>query len=505
MNADMASVPQKRTVAASYLRLLLGVAVAVPWCFAGCVNTTPPWQEVSPRAGSGGITATGGTIAEAPDGPGGAGAALEAGVGGAIGTGGAGTGPTTGGSGGAIDGPGTTVIDEIDGGPGGTSALDLDAPMLDAHQVGTGGAAGESGGHDLAASGSGGAGSADGPSPSGGSFGTGGGTATGGIAASGGASGAGGAPGTGGTNANGGTSTTGSGGSTTGGGATGLTGTGGSGGTAGGNGSGGAAGANGSGGTGRLDAGPDVPRDAGPLFTGLVVYYDFESTDGATLPDVSGKGNNGALSIDLLPDGGTPKDLGYELVTSKTGLGKALSLHRAGLGYVRVPAAVFANAADLTVAVWVNVTTSQSWQRLFDIGIDAHLSQNAATGTKYLNIVPNGSDTTAGNTVFRITKDGYNNDQKLTGPSPSTGTWTHVALVLAPGGGGKLYLDGVEKDSQSGVTLRPADLGAIDYAFIGKSPFSADATFDGIVDEYRVYGRALSADEVQALYNFTGP
>jgi hypothetical protein len=192
-------------------------------------------------------------------------------------------------------------------------------------------------------------------------------------------------------------------------------------------------------------------------------------------------------------------------VSGKTGLGKALSLHRAGLGYVRVPASVFANATDLTVALWVNVTTSQSWQRLFDVGIDAHLSQNAATGTKYLNVVPNGSDSTASNMVFRITKDGYNNDQKLTAASPSTSTWTHVALVLAPGGGGKLYVDGVEKDSQSGVTLRPADLGAIDYAFIGKSPFTADATLDGIVDEYRVYSRALSADEVQALYTFTGP
>ena len=49
------------------------------------------------------------------------------------------------------------------------------------------------------------------------------------------------------------------------------------------------------------------------------------------------------------------------------------------------------------------------------------------------------------------------------------------------------------------------DLGAIDYAFIAKSRFDADPYFDGKIDEFRVYNRALSAAEVLALYNFTGP
>jgi hypothetical protein len=169
-----------------------------------------------------------------------------------------------------------------------------------------------------------------------------------------------------------------------------------------------------------------------------------------------------------------------------------------------VPTGVFANATDLTIAIWVNVTTSQSWQRLVDIGIDAHIPQNTNTGTKYMNIVPQGSDSTAGNMLFRISKDGFDNEQKLTGPSVPTGTWTHVTLVLSSSGGGKLYVDGVEKDSQSSVTLRPVDLGAIDYAFIGKTPFSGTPPFDGTVDEFRVYNRALSAAEVASLFAFPG-
>jgi len=293
---------------------------------------------------------------------------------------------------------------------------------------------------------------------------TGGASGTGGTAKNGGTTGAGGATPTGGTTATGGVS--------------------------------------GTGGAKTPDAGPDSQPDASPLLSGLVAYYTFESATGTTLPDSSGKGNDGKLSIGILPDGGAPGSAGYEFVTGK--VGKALTMHKAGLGYVSVPTAVFANAGDITIAVWVNVTTSQSWQRLVDVGIDAHIPQNTGTGTTYLNIVPKGSDSTADNMLFRISRNGYNNEQKLTTPSLSTSTWTHVTLVLASGAGGKLYVNGVEKDSQSSVTLRPVDLGAIDYAFIAKSPFSADPHFDGIVDEFRVYNRALSAAEVLALFNFTG-
>jgi hypothetical protein len=74
-------------------------------------------------------------------------------------------------------------------------------------------------------------------------------------------------------------------------------------------------------------------------------------------------------------------------------------------------------------------------------------------------------------------------------------------VVLPSGGGAKLYLNGKETASNGSLTLRPADLGTIDYAFIGKSRFDADPPFDGIVDAFRVYRRALSAAEVMDLYN----
>jgi hypothetical protein len=252
------------------------------------------------------------------------------------------------------------------------------------------------------------------------------------------------------------------------------------------------------------DGGGDT-ADANPLLTGLVVYYRFETANGTVVQDSSGNGYDGTLSIGQPLDGGTaPSGTAYEYVGGK--VGKALALHKAGLGYVRVPPAVFANATELTIALWVNVVTEQNWQRVLDVGITPNPYQavNSPTGTKYFNIVPKAGGTTYGNNMlFSISSNGFSNEQPLPAPSIPVNTWTHVTVVLAAGGGARLYVNGSEAAFSAAVTLRPKDLGTIDYAFIGRSRFDADPSFEGLVDCFRIYNRALSAAEVQALFSYT--
>ena len=50
------------------------------------------------------------------------------------------------------------------------------------------------------------------------------------------------------------------------------------------------------------------------------------------------------------------------------------------------------------------------------------------------------------------------------------------------------------------MTLRPSDLGNTANNWIGRSAFTADPYFDGLVDDFRVYNRALTAAEITALY-----
>jgi hypothetical protein len=443
----MASFGQKQRVSPPRLRGLAAPAVAVLWLLGGCVDTTPPWEKVTPAPGTGGAVGAG-TGGQAGDGPRATGGASDTGAGGAIDVGSGGAG---GGVGGASDAPagGGGAVDLGAGGAGGMGDAGIDLPL-----PGTGGAAGENdGAADVLLPGTGGAAGSAG--------------ATGGTAGSAGATGRGGAGGAAGTG-----------------------------------------GASGAGGTTTPDAGPDLPSDpaAGidtdPLLSALAVYYNFEGAGGATLPDLSGSSNYGTLSAGALPDGGATT-LAYEFVASKAGLGNALRIHKGAIGYVSVPVGVFRGATDITIAYWVNIATSQSWQRMLDVGVNANLSANTTANTKYLNMVPKNLGS---NMLFSITNNGFGSEQTLSAPSLSAGTWTHLAVVLAAGTGGTLYVNGASVATNASLTFRPSpDLDAMDYAFIGRSQFSADPAFDGTVDEFRVYRRALSATEIQALYAFTGP
>jgi hypothetical protein len=441
----MASFRQERRVTAPRLRVLARPVLAVLWFLAGCVDLTPPWSKVTAQGGAGG---SGGAT---PDGAAGTGGALDAGAGGRIDTGGlGGTSGEAGGLGGAIDAPPPGTGGAIDAGRGGAgSAIDVAIP-------GTGGAAFD-----------GGAGGApDVPLPG-----------TGGRATGGTTGGTGGATGTGGTSGKGGTTGTG-----------GVTGTGGT---------SGKGGTTGSGGSGKPDVGPDLGPDLGPditpdtstLGTGLVAYYKCESASNTSLPDSSGNSNDGTLSGS------------YSFGAGK--IGNALTLAKSGNGYVSLPTKIFQGSTEITIAAWVNVTTTLAWQRILDVGSTANTTANPSNGTTniYMNMIA------ANNTGYpssSITASGHVGQQTLTGTSSlPTASWTHVAVVLGAGTA-TLYINAASVATSTSM-LRPADLGTIGYAYVGKSWFTSDPYFDGMIDEFRVYNRALSATEVLALYNFTGP
>jgi hypothetical protein len=148
----------------------------------------------------------------------------------------------------------------------------------------------------------------------------------------------------------------------------------------------------------------------------------------------------------------------------------------------------------------VRLNTLTVWQRLFDVGLNANLAQNTATGTVYLTFFLKDFGNKLG---LSSTKDGYGAAQQVTADAFATGIWKHVAVVMS-GGGATLYLDGAAAAMVNPVAP-PQALGNLDYAFIGKSQFSSDPLIDGQVDELRIYGRALSASEIQLLFAYTRP
>jgi hypothetical protein len=223
---------------------------------------------------------------------------------------------------------------------------------------------------------------------------------------------------------------------------------------------------------GDASSAPDA-SDAGTLDLGLLVYYRFDETGGTTAADSSGNGHTASLA------GGATFSSGVR--------GNSVTLNGASQ-YVSLPSGILGGATSFSVAAWVKLSSSPTWCRIFDFG----------TGTTvYMFLTPNSSSAT---TRFGITTAGNQQEQQVnTTPTLPTGTWQHEVITLS-GSTASLYVQGASVAQNTNVTLTPASLASTTHNWIGRSQFTADPYLNGQVDNFRIYGRALSASEVQALY-----
>lgn len=229
--------------------------------------------------------------------------------------------------------------------------------------------------------------------------------------------------------------------------------------------------------TGHL--GIDASTAAG-LSQGLIAYYSCDQATGATLPDLSGNNNNATLVTGTGGSGGT------SFATGKTG--NALVLTAAADGYATLPARILADACEATVATWVKINTQVNYQRVWDFGWDTTVYMYLTTSDAAR--MPRFGISIAGNGSHELGIDGQ--------PALPVGEWHHLAVVLGPSGVA-LYIDGQLGGFDASIALRPADLGGTPNNYIGRSQFSADAYLDGAIDELRIYNRALSPQEIQAV------
>lgn len=94
-----------------------------------------------------------------------------------------------------------------------------------------------------------------------------------------------------------------------------------------------------------------------------------------------------------------------------------------------------------------------------------------------------------------ITTNSYGSEQEVKGAGASTGTWQKVDIVI-DGTNMKLYVDGalLSENENIGITTSAMGTGIISY--LGKS-FYNDPYFKGSFDNFKVYNRALSAQEIE--------
>jgi hypothetical protein len=207
---------------------------------------------------------------------------------------------------------------------------------------------------------------------------------------------------------------------------------------------------------------------------GLIHRYSFTDGDTAAVDSVGGM--NGALT-------GTATISGNQLVMD-------------GSGGVNLPSNVLdPELQSVTIEFWFETSTVVSWQRVFDFGE---------------TVGGNG-----GNTMFYTPTSGGNDSRFVIGtngaPSYSTGedmvmgpvvavnTPAHVACVYDGGAHQiRLYQDGELLDTIS--TTMPLSGVSRVFAYIGDSVYTVDPSFNGSIDEFRIYDTALTGEEILASY-----
>ncbi len=231
--------------------------------------------------------------------------------------------------------------------------------------------------------------------------------------------------------------------------------------------------------------------------TDPVVHYSFDTNTvkGTTLNDISGNGHHATLV------GGATINEG-EHVGKK---GASLELN-GSTGYVKLPDNLIQslNLEKATFSTWVQVDKNQANQRIFDFASETGRQVNR--NTMYLSTQ---GDT--GSLEFAVVTpftEKFSNDSTRLGSDYKyalrnaallpTKTWQHVAITMDEFDA-VLYVNGQEVKRSSTFNVDPRMLLETTMNYIGKSRNSTDRLFAGKLDDFRIYNRALSAEEIAAL------
>jgi hypothetical protein len=197
---------------------------------------------------------------------------------------------------------------------------------------------------------------------------------------------------------------------------------------------------------------------------------------GLDVYDATGNGHDGTASQTT------------ELMAADGKLGGALSFNGTS-DYVEI-----ADAADLrltdggAILAWINPTSLGEG----DAGRIVDKSTTATAGAGYAFAL------SAGNKLsFRVAGDA---EPTLSSANAITlATWQHVAVVF-DGYGRRLYVNGIDvtASGSDATRLPPASTAALR---LGNRSGATDASFNGPVDDVRIYQRPLSRREILAIVN----
>ncbi|MFJ2197458.1 beta-L-arabinofuranosidase domain-containing protein [Streptomyces violaceusniger] len=211
------------------------------------------------------------------------------------------------------------------------------------------------------------------------------------------------------------------------------------------------------------------PPSPPPAFA---AWHRFDEASGTAAADATGRGMAARLT------GGASWTAGRT--------GGAVALNGTD-GHVVLADDLLAGARAYTLATWVRLDgTPAAWTRIFDIG-------TGVTANMFLTPVAD-----SGKLRFAITAGGGGAEQRIEAAPLPTGQWVHVAVAYGSGTA-VLYVGGREVGRNTAITVEPVHFGNhIRAGYLGKSQYP-DPYLKAAFDDFRVYGRTLSGNEVATL------
>ena len=205
---------------------------------------------------------------------------------------------------------------------------------------------------------------------------------------------------------------------------------------------------------------------------GLVAYYPFDGSAN----DASGNNNHGSVY------GG----LSYV----KGRIGRAASFNGTD-SYIDVPYSPTLSLTEWTISIWLH-TSGEKKGSIILLG-----RENVDSRYNYSCMLSGGSSISS---QYETVEDDF--DHTLNSHIDLDRGWNHVVSLRTPSGKHQLYINGVLKDSGTWQDT-PAKNNAI--LVVGRNLETDEPRkkyLDGLVDEVRIYNRALSESELLYLYEF---
>ena len=228
-----------------------------------------------------------------------------------------------------------------------------------------------------------------------------------------------------------------------------------------------------------------------PVGEGVPVHYKFDEGTGTTSVN---SGSDPAIGNAVLQG-----NAGW-VSSAKYGAG----LNLPGAGHVQLPNDITEGMEEeITISTWIRPTNLPNWTTHAQIG----KGQN-----EFLLLQSSWDNGTRG---FVVTLRNDNGEQYRTALPGETdlpmGEWTHVAVTMGPSPTGtgstvKIYFDGelMAGGTRDNIPVMIGDLteGGTNANFIGNGSWP-DPRPTEQQDDFRIYGFALSAEDVLAVYNAT--